>query len=144
MKNHLSISKEIISEFLLSNNRLKLLIVEDDTFLLNLYENQIKAMNLPVDLTTASDGWHALLKIVDSLPEIIITDLNMPDMDGFKMIKAIRDSDIIKDVDVVVVTGVNIESSIYDDLRRSVRIIEKPISCDELREIIAQNILRRI
>ena len=42
------------------------------------------------DVTTAKDGFDALLQIKRSLPDVIVSDLNMPQMSGFELLSVVR------------------------------------------------------
>jgi len=52
---------------------------------------------------TASNGFEGVEKFRELNPDIVITDINMPKMDGLKMIAAIRK--IKEDVPVIIITG---------------------------------------
>jgi len=54
---------------------------------------------------TASNGFEGVEKFRELNPDIVITDINMPKMDGLKMIAAIRK--IKEDVPVIIITGHN-------------------------------------
>jgi two-component system, chemotaxis family, chemotaxis protein CheY len=55
-------------------------------------------------VTEAEDGVDALRKLAGSKFDIIVTDINMPIMDGLKLVKRIRTDAIHKDVPIVVIT----------------------------------------
>ena len=79
------------------------LIVED-----NADTSQVIALLLGVegiDIVTASNGLEALEKSRSEKPDLIISDLMMPSMDGIEMIKALRSDPICSNVPVVVYTA---------------------------------------
>jgi two-component system, chemotaxis family, chemotaxis protein CheY len=55
-------------------------------------------------VTEAEDGVDALRKLAGSKFDIVVTDINMPIMDGLKLVKRIRTDAIHKDVPIVVIT----------------------------------------
>ena len=68
----------------------KILLVEDDANLLRLFAMVVQKWDFPVELTTASNGFEGLLRIGQVCPHMVITDLNMPFLDGFEMLRSIK------------------------------------------------------
>ncbi len=67
----------------------KVLIVDDEPRMV-----QLIAMNLKLEgytTVSASDGYQALEKVTKEMPDIVILDIMMPDMDGFETLKRIRE-----------------------------------------------------
>ena len=115
---------------------LKLLIVEDERWeregLRDLFD--WAAMGIG-EVDTACDGIEGLDKALNMYPDIVVTDIQMPGMDGIEMSKRIREQ--LPDVRIVVLTG-------YDDfgyareaiLFRAMDYVLKPIEEDELQQTI--------
>lgn len=71
----------------------KILIIDDDTFLLDMYAFKFSQNNFEV--YTAMNGVQGLEKLQGGLkPDIILTDIIMPEMDGFQMLEKINESNI--------------------------------------------------
>jgi excisionase family DNA binding protein len=122
--------------------RLKVLVVEDDNVLLKLYRLRIAAWQLPVDVTTASNGYEALVLIGREQPDLMIADLNMPGLDGFQMVRTLVTSSFREGMQIVVVTGLDaVDVASRGGLPEGVRLFSKPVPFAELREI-ASDILR--
>jgi excisionase family DNA binding protein len=68
----------------------KLLLVEDDPSLLRLFTGVVASWNFPVALSTATNGFEGLVRIGEMRPDIVVTDLVMPGMDGFEMLRALK------------------------------------------------------
>lgn len=67
----------------------KILIVDDDNFLLDMYALKFSQNNFAVH--TAMNGVQAIEKLKGGLdPEIVLTDIMMPEMDGFEMLETIN------------------------------------------------------
>ena len=62
-------------------------------------------------VVTASDGMDALEKLPHSHVDVLITDLNMPNMDGFELIKAIRDIPQYKDLPIIILSSLSDNAS---------------------------------
>lgn len=54
---------------------------------------------------TAKDGADALEKLLETVPDVILSDIEMPRMDGFDLVRNIRADDRLKDVPVIMITS---------------------------------------
>ena len=126
-----------------SEDRLKLMVVDDDGVLLKLYKKNIGAWNVPIDVFTCSNGWDALLLLGRELPDLLVVDLMMPGMDGFMMLRALSSTSLIEGMEIVVVTGLdNYEIAARGGLPDSVSVFSKPIPFTTLKGI-AERILKK-
>jgi len=82
-------------------SKTKVLIVDDEVDYLSLMEERIKFWGYEV--LTAQDGRSALALIKEKLPQIIILDYFMPEMDGVELLKQIRKFD--KKIPVIMFTA---------------------------------------
>ncbi len=57
------------------------------------------------EIIPASDGMEALEKIPAGKIDLIITDLNMPNLDGFELIKSIRSNDEFKETPIIILSS---------------------------------------
>ena len=104
-------------------NRL-LLWVDDDWDEIAVVMRAFKRAKIPIDIRIASDGLEALqalhLGTGDSpdgalRPQVIFIDLHMPRIDGFDLLRALRELPETKDIPIVVVSS----SNSPEDIRRS-------------------------
>jgi two-component system chemotaxis response regulator CheY len=80
-----------------------IMIVDDSKTIRNLLAFVVKAEGFRV--TTAEDGLDALEKLYSMEPvDLIVSDVNMPRMDGFTFIKTLREQDSYKDVPIIVLS----------------------------------------
>jgi DNA-binding response OmpR family regulator len=89
--------------FYVLQGALKIIYVDDDPIL-----REFATVNLASDqtsVTTAADGAEALTLLEAQRPDIMLLDLEMPRMDGFEVLEAIRASDAWRDLPVIVATG---------------------------------------
>jgi excisionase family DNA binding protein len=70
----------------------QVLVVEDEPDFRQLFELHLRSWGLPIHLTSAPSGFEALLQIGASRPDLLITDLRMPGIDGFEMLRALKAS----------------------------------------------------
>ena len=75
-----------------SASKIKILILDDDTFMLKLLSRMLAKLGYTA-ITTCDNGSDALQKIdhVDTRPDLILLDLNMPDMDGIEFVRYLVD-----------------------------------------------------
>lgn len=83
--------------------RYRCLVVEDSQVMRQLLVFALQRVR-ELDVTEADDGVDALRKLSGNHFDIIITDINMPIMDGLKLVKRIRSDEAYKDVPIIVVT----------------------------------------
>jgi excisionase family DNA binding protein len=115
---------------------LSLLIVEDDSILVTVYKSIIKSWSFQVDLTTVATGFDALIHIGENPPDIIITDLAMPHMDGFEMIKSLQSNPKLEGIPIIVVTALNSRKiADHGGLPEDVQIFRKPPPADQLKTL---------
>lgn len=122
-----------------TNRLVRILIVDDDKDLLKLYKMQITSWQTPAtEVYLASDGYDALVQIGARKPDIIITDLKMPRIDGGHMIEVIRQNPDMSHCQIVVVTGLSKEEVEQQDyvIPEDVLLEEKPISFARIQRLI--------
>lgn len=88
-------------------------------------------------ITTAVNGLDAL-RVMDEFgrPEVMVSDLNMPEMSGVELVHAMRKSILLRDVPVIIVSG---EHQWHEEARQlAVTLIRKPCSKDELIHVVRQ------
>ena len=75
-----------------SASKIKILILDDDTFMLKLLSRMLAKLGYTA-ITTCDNGSDALQKIdhADTCPDLILLDLNMPDMDGIEFVRYLVD-----------------------------------------------------
>ncbi|HLH38390.1 MAG TPA: response regulator [Bryobacteraceae bacterium] len=71
---------------------MKILLVEDNETDIWLFQEAFQALSIAHDLEIARDGERALARLRDNpKPDLILLDINMPKLDGFEVLTAIRD-----------------------------------------------------
>ena len=82
----------------------KVVLVVDDSATVRKFVSVSLSMQ-GFNVLTACDGMDALEKLPGSKVDLVITDLNMPNMDGFALIKALRETPEYKDLPVIILTS---------------------------------------
>ena len=123
------------------NAKLSLVIVEDSESLQKLYQQQLDSLGFDLNVVFASDGFQGLIKIGEICPDIIITDLMMPNMDGFQLLKALINFESLKDSLIIAVSAlsqreVNSKGGLPDE----VEFISKPFLIEDMKRVIIKKL----
>ncbi|MFH0924501.1 MAG: response regulator [bacterium] len=114
-----------------------ILIVDDSPIVRKIIIFSLKKTNY--NLISALDGIDALEKFAQTKIDLLITNLNMPKMDGFELIYNIKSDPLYKDTPTVIVTTENEQGFIKRgiDVGANVYLI-KPVNPEKLRESVNQ------
>ena len=81
---------------------LKVLAVDDSRTIRSLICHILRSAG--IEVTVAEDGLDGLQKLGESVPDVIITDLNMPNMDGFEFVGAVRGESVWHGLPILILT----------------------------------------
>jgi excisionase family DNA binding protein len=122
-----------------SNDELRVLIVENDRTLLRLYELKFSEFAIPHKLYLAPNGYQGLLLAGKYCPHLIITDLNMPEMNGLQLVQEIIKTADMKDSKIIVATGLGTaEIMKMGRLPEDIMILPKPVPFQTVETILYQ------
>ena len=109
----------------------RILVCDDDELLRELLQFRLKAKGF--DVVVASDGREALASIQTTYPDAVVLDAMMPGMDGFEVLRRLREEDGTRDIPVIMLTARKGERDIVDALRLGASdYLSKPFIPDEL------------
>ncbi|MGE4319465.1 MAG: response regulator [Deferribacterales bacterium] len=108
----------------------KVLYVEDDDITREMASRMISKYFR--NIVIAADGREGLEKFSSESPDLIITDLSMPEMSGFEMISHIRE--INKEVPIIVTTAYRNETESLDNVNA---VVFKPVNKKLLLQAIS-------
>lgn len=94
----------------------KILIAEDTLTIRELEKSILEAQGYQVDV--AVDGLDALNKLSATHYDLVVSDIQMPRMDGFELCSTIKKSEEYKDLPIVIVTAMEKE----EDKRRGIEV----------------------
>jgi len=110
--------------------RPRILVAEDDPDVLRMLEHVMKALG---DVVTAFDGQDALEKAVAARPDVIVTDVMMPRMDGFTLAKQLKATPGLANVPVVMLTARTGPRDVIAGINAGARFyVTKPFKTEEL------------
>jgi CheY-like chemotaxis protein len=123
----------------LENRELVVVLVEDDAALLELYSGWFEEIATNVKLITASNGYEGLLRVGQFLPDIVITDLMMPKMDGFELIRTLRNNEHHQQCKIIAVSALTPEQiEVKGGLADDIIVLTKPFTFKQLQEVIGE------
>ncbi|QOY92690.1 response regulator [Massilia sp. UMI-21] len=114
----------------------RVLVVDDDATLLRLYELEISTWGLGIDLVKAGNGFEALIRIGEQRPDVLISDLSMPGMDGFRMIRTLRADPAYASMAIIVISGLDPGTVHAMGLPEDVPFFAKPAPFAALRRAV--------
>jgi signal transduction histidine kinase len=111
----------------------KILLIEDEYLVRESYMEMLRFLNY--DVETADNGVEGVKKVKNGDFDIVITDLNMPIMDGMETLRQIKKDK--PEVEVIVVTGfATIENAISAMKSGAFDYITKPVSLEHVRLVL--------
>ncbi len=115
----------------------RILVVDDDALDLELMAAFIRR-TLPEAITeTATDGFQALLSAGRTTPDILVTDINMPHMDGFEMLRVLAESAQPSPATIVAVSSLSpTELAARGRLLPAVHFMPKPVDQEKLGALL--------
>jgi len=117
----------------------RILVVEDEPDILKLYQLAIKSWGLSVEVYTAKNGIEGLLRLGQFRPNVLITDLLMPSMDGVEMIRMLGTDPEYKDMTIIVVSTLNpAEVQERGGLPDGARLFAKPIPFEDIETVVRE------
>ena len=117
-----------------------ILVVDDSTPMRSVIKKTLKASGFKVgEFFDAANGREALDILRDEWLDLVLTDYNMPDMDGLELINAMKSDEILKAIPVVVVTTEGSQQRVAQFMEKGAAgYIRKPFTPEEIRQQLNQ------
>jgi len=120
----------------------RILVVDDEAKLLRAVAVDLRGEGY--DVATARSGAEALVLVAQSLPDLIVSDIRMPGMDGYQLARRLRENARTAIIPIIFLTAKDTSADRIEGFRSGVdAYITKPFEPDELLVVIA-GILRRV
>lgn len=111
----------------------RILIVDDDSVLRDSLSEALSNTN--TDVRTAEDAEAALARIDERVPDVVISDVRMPGLDGLALLKLLRER--APSVDVLLMTAFDDMPTVVCAMREGARdFLVKPLDLHDLREVL--------
>ncbi len=114
-----------------------ILVVEDNPTVSKFYEAAINSWKLPIDVIVKNDGFEGLVEIGRKVPDLVISDVYMPGMDGLQMIRSMYKSNLLNSEQIIIISGLT-EESIQDrgGIPAGVDSFSKPVDIEQLKQAV--------
>jgi len=89
----------------MGDDKIKILLIEDDAFLLSMYAAKFELENFK---TLAVDNGEKGLELAKKeLPDVILLDIMLPEMDGFEVLREIKNNEALRATMVILLTNLS-------------------------------------
>jgi class 3 adenylate cyclase/CheY-like chemotaxis protein len=117
----------------------KILIVDDEPSMLDLLEQQLTGSDYTVE--RASNGEEGLKKVELCMPDVILLDYIMPEMNGLEVLKRLKDDSRYQDIPVILLTAVGFDEDVAKGLDSGaddyiIKPVRKVVLLSRLRSVL--------
>ena len=121
----------------------RILIVEDSPTMRALLNSALEGLEIPVKITEASSGFEALRCLPREPFDLIVTDINMPDINGLELVSFAKSNDAYRSIPLIIVSTEGADR----DRERGLELgadayIVKPFEAEYLREVVVDLLSR--
>jgi twitching motility two-component system response regulator PilG len=115
------------------------LVVDDSPTVRKIVQLTLQRENIYV--VTASDGLSALAAVADAQPDLILLDIMLPRMDGYKICNIVRKNMAYRDVPIIMLSG---KDTVFDKMKGKLvganDYITKPFDSNDLVRIVKRHL----
>jgi two-component system chemotaxis response regulator CheY len=115
---------------------LDVLIVDDSAAIRKILQRVLTQADVPLGkVHEANDGQEALTKLQTEPVGLILSDINMPNMDGIELLSRVRATDSLKGVPVIMITTEASQNKVMQALELGASgYLRKPFTADQIKE----------
>ena len=115
----------------------KVLIAEDSSVIQNLAKKILEFQNFQIH--AVKNGQQVLDELAKAEFDIILLDINMPNINGYQVVKQVKNNPLTKNIPIIILSGLTEESDKEFGLRIGAdHYLTKPIMPDEIERTIKQ------
>ncbi len=126
----------------MENKKNKILVIEDDKFLLKLYANQLKRSGFNV--ISSLNGEEGLKKVLAEKPDLVLLDLVLPRKNGFEVLSEIKSNPKTKNIPVIILTNLSQVSDLEMGIKLGAQdyIVKTDFSINELPIFVKKHLVK--
>ena len=115
------------------------LIVDDSSSMRAIVRKIIKASGFNIgELLEAADGKEAIKVLTDEWVDLVLADINMPNMNGLELISEMKKDEMLKSIPVVMITAEGSEKRILESMKLGASgYIKKPFLPEEIKRTLS-------
>ncbi len=123
----------------------RILIVEDSPTMRALLNSALEGLEVPVKITEASSGFEALRCLPREPFDLIVTDINMPDINGLELVSFAKNNNAYRSIPLIIVSTERAER----DRERGLELgadayLVKPFEPQNLRDVVVDLLSRGV
>ena len=120
----------------MTDQNMKILTVDDFSTMRRIIRNMLRQLGY-TNIVEAEDGAEALSLLQREKMDFVISDWNMPNMNGLDLLKAIRADENLKPIPVLLVTAEALKENVVEAVKAGVNnYVVKPFTAETLKEKI--------
>ena len=120
------------------DKNIKILVVDDFATMRKIVKNVLQQIGY-TNIDEAENGQEALRKLKSDSFDFVISDWNMPEMDGLTLLKKIRADEELKHIPVIMVTAEAEKSKVIEAIKAGVNnYIVKPFTAETMKQKMDQ------
>jgi CheY-like chemotaxis protein len=113
----------------------RILVVDDDSVIRELLTAVLEEES-EHDVVVAANGQEALERLEEAPVDALVCDVNMPVMDGYELVRAVREQEALRDLPIVMISAAVPADDVSSDLEVDL-MLEKPFEINALLACIA-------
>lgn len=113
-----------------------IMIVDDSAAIRKILQRVLLQAEVPLGkVHEAGDGVEALAKLSQEKVGLILSDINMPNMDGLELLGKLKSTDTLKDVPVVMITTEGGQAKVLEAVNLGAAgYVRKPFTAEQIKE----------
>ncbi len=112
----------------------KILVVDDEVHLARIIQFTLQHEGFEVSI--AFDGEEAIAKAWDENPDLIILDLMLPVIDGYRVCNILKGQEFFCDTPIMILSGRDMDKERLDEAPRADFLMSKPFNTEDLIETV--------
>ena len=118
---------------------LDVLIVDDSAAIRKILQRVLRQAELPLgQIYEAGDGLEALKTLDSQKVDLVLADINMPNMDGLQLLNAVKSQSATKDVPMVMITTEGSSTKVMEAVSLGAAgYVRKPFTAEQIKEKLA-------
>ena len=126
--------EKILTDTDAEDNQYTMLVIEDNRDIATYIGEVLSERYAVAYATNGEDGWQ---KAINLVPDLIVTDLMMPGIDGLELCRRIRSNDVVNHIPIIIVTAkISDQERIEGFEAGADAYLAKPFNVDELRTVV--------
>ncbi|HME70741.1 MAG TPA: response regulator [Myxococcota bacterium] len=122
----------------------RILIVEDSATMRSLLASALTDLGTSIEITEAASGFEALRLLPRELFDLILTDINMPDINGLELLSFVKGNVAYRDIPLIIVSTEGSERDREKGLGLGAdAYLVKPFEPDDLRRVASELLAKR-